>query len=103
MKSRKPDPSMRRAALTCCAAIALAMATACSGRTSGTTGSVGVTECDEYVTKVNACMAKEPRMKAMEPGFKAQQDAWKQMAKNNAATVQANCKTALQSLPQSCR
>jgi hypothetical protein len=76
---------------------------ACSGRSASTTGSVGVAECDEYVTKVNACMAKEPRMKAMEPGFRAQQDAWKQMAKNNAATVQANCKTALQSLPESCR
>jgi hypothetical protein len=76
---------------------------ACSGRGASTTGSVGVAECDEYVTKVNACMAKEPRMKAMEPGFRAQQDAWKQMAKNNAATVQANCKSALQSLPESCR
>jgi hypothetical protein len=43
-------------------------------------------------------MAKDTRLKAMEPGFKAQQDAWKQMARTNAATVQANCKTALQSL-----
>jgi hypothetical protein len=48
-------------------------------------------------------MAKEPRMKAMEPGFRAQQDAWKQMAKTNTATAQANCKSALQSLPESCR
>jgi hypothetical protein len=47
---------------------------------------------------MNACMSKEPRLKAMEPGFHAQQDAWKQMARTNTATVQANCKTALASL-----
>jgi hypothetical protein len=85
------------------AVLVFAMPLACSGRSTSATASIGVAECDEYIAKVNACMAKEPRMKAMEPGFKAQQDAWKQMAKTNAATVQTNCKTALQSLPQSCR
>lgn len=78
--------------------LALAAGFGCSGRSTSATGSTGVAECDEYVTKMTACMAKEPRMKAMEPGFRAQQDAWKQMAKTNAATVQANCKTALESV-----
>jgi hypothetical protein len=85
------------------ALLVFAFPIACSGRSAGTSGSIGVAECDEYATKVNACMAKEPRLKAMEPGFRAQQDAWKQMAKTNATTVQANCKTALESLPQNCR
>jgi hypothetical protein len=70
----------------------------CSGRSTSTTGSIGLAECDEYVTKMTACIGKNPAMKAMEPGFKAQQDAWKQMAGTNPATVQANCKTALASL-----
>jgi hypothetical protein len=85
------------------AVLMFAIPLACSGRSTSTTASIGVAECDEYATKVNACMAKEPRMKAMEPGFRAQQDAWKQMAKTNTATVQANCRSALQSLPESCR
>ncbi len=84
------------------ALLALATAFGCSGRSTSATVSIGVAECDEYVTRMTACMAKEPRMKAMEPGFRAQQDAWKQMAKTNAATVQANCKSALTSLPPSC-
>ena len=83
--------------------LALVVAFGCSGRSTSATGSIGVAECDEYVAKMSACMAKEPRMKAMEPGFRAQQDAWKQMAKTNTATVQANCKTALESLPHDCR
>jgi hypothetical protein len=85
------------------AVLVFALPVACSGRSNATSGSIGVAECDEYVAKLNACMAKEPRMKAMEPGYRAQQDAWKQMAKTNAATVQSNCKSALQSLPQDCR
>jgi hypothetical protein len=78
--------------------LALAVTSACSGRSSNATTSIGVSECDEYVTKMNACIAKSAQMKAMEPGFRAQQDAWKQMATTNASTVRANCKMALESL-----
>jgi hypothetical protein len=75
-----------------------ALTAACSSHSSTTNASIGVADCDQYVSRMNACMAKDPRMKAMEPGFRAQQDAWKQMAKTNAATVQSNCKAALESL-----
>jgi hypothetical protein len=85
------------------AVLVFALPLACSGRSASTTGSTGVAECDDYVAKMNSCMAKEPRLKAMEPAIRAQQDAWKQMAKTKAATVQANCAAALQSLPQSCQ
>jgi hypothetical protein len=87
------------------ALVVLTATLACSGRTSGSAGSIGVAECDEYVARMNACMTKDARLKAMEPAFKSQQDAWKQMARSNTATVQSNCKTALQSLSAnpSCR
>jgi hypothetical protein len=78
--------------------LAIGFISACSGKSSNATTSIGVSECDEYVTKMNACIAKSPQMKAMEPGFRAQQDAWKQMAPTNASTVRANCKIALESL-----
>jgi hypothetical protein len=71
---------------------------ACSGRSSGGAGSIGLAECDEYVTRMNACITKDAHLKAMEPALKSQQDAWKQMARSNTATVQADCKRALQSL-----
>ena len=77
----------------------------CGERNTRTSPSVGVAECDEYVAKMNACIERDPRMKAMGPGFRAQQDAWKQLAKTDAASAQANCKMALASLAAtpSCR
>ena len=56
-------------------------------------GSIGVPECDEYITKYSACIAKMPanQKTIVEQGFKAQQDAWKA----SAATPQG--KTALKS------
>jgi hypothetical protein len=86
------------AVLTAIALIALAGCLGCKGRATGATDSVNLADCDEYITKVNACMAKDPHMRAMEPAFRAQEDAWKQMARTDTATVQANCKTALASL-----
>jgi hypothetical protein len=67
---------------------------ACGGR-AARADSVGVAECDEYLAKVQACMASEPRIKAMAAGYAAQKDAWKQMARTNAADVKTNCKAAL--------
>jgi hypothetical protein len=88
---------MRLATTVCVVLLSLAGVQGCSGRKTSA-DSIGVAECDEYVAKMNACMSKEPRLKAMEPGFHAQQDAWRQMARTNTAAVQANCKTALASL-----
>jgi hypothetical protein len=67
----------------------------CSGRTARS-DSIGVAECDEYLAKVQSCMTTDPRLKAMAPGYAAQRDAWKQMARTNAAGVKANCKAALE-------
>lgn len=69
---------------------------ACGGHSASRSDSVGVVECDEYLTKVQACMATEPRIKAMAAGYAAQKDAWKQMARTNAADVKTNCKAALE-------
>jgi hypothetical protein len=70
---------------------------ACGGRTPGP-DAIGVPECDEYVVRMQACVTRDPGAKAMEPAFRAQRDAWKQMVRGDRATVQANCKVALQSL-----
>ena len=70
---------------------------ACGGRT-GHADSVGIADCDDYIAKMQACAAHDPRVRATEPALRAQRDAWKQMAKSDRATAEANCKTALASL-----
>jgi hypothetical protein len=77
--------------------VAAVGAVACSGRSPGP-DPVGVTECDEYLSRVQSCASRDPRIKAMEPAFKAQRDAWKQMAGRDGASVKTNCKAALESL-----
>lgn len=68
-------------------------------------GSIGIKECDEYVTKYEGCFAKmDPITKAAaEPGFKAQRDAFKQTAAaattpEAKAAVANSCKQALTAL-----
>jgi hypothetical protein len=90
-----------RALVLAMAAAILAPSFACSGRTAAPADGVGVAECDEYYAKIQACLSRDPRVKAMEPAYKAQQDAWKQMVKTDRATVQRNCKAALASFTAS--
>jgi hypothetical protein len=84
---------IRAAGAVACLSFAIA---ACGSGSKNAT--IGVTECDDYVAKIQACMAKDPRAKAMEAGFKAQRDAWKQMAATNRDTARANCTAALEAL-----
>lgn len=62
-------------------------------------GGTGIKECDDYITKVEACFGKmDPATKAAsEPGFKAQRDAWKAAAASNKDATQKGCKSALDS------
>lgn len=70
--------------------------------TAGGGGSIGVAECDEYVTKYSACIAKMPAAAkpTAEQGFKAQQDAWKASAATpeGKAMLKTMCKTTLDTL-----
>jgi hypothetical protein len=65
-------------------------------------GAIGVAECDEYITKYSACIAKMPAASksTAEAGFKAQQDAWKASAATPAgkAALKTGCKITLDSL-----
>ncbi|MDB4934724.1 MAG: hypothetical protein JWP87_1696 [Labilithrix sp.] len=65
-------------------------------------GAIGVAECDDYVTKYAACIAKMPAASqaTAQQGFKAQQDAWKASAATPAgkAALKVGCKATLDSL-----
>ena len=66
--------------------------------------SIGVTECDEYVTKMRACLDKMPAeaQAASKSGFEQSIAAWKQAASNEAAKpgLASACKAALDALSQ---
>jgi len=59
---------------------------------------IGVTECDDYLKKMEACLGKMPAASkaAMEQGFKASKDAWKQAASTPAGKegLKTACKAA---------
>jgi hypothetical protein len=63
---------------------------------------IGVSECDEYVTKYEACIKKAggPAAAAAEPGLKAQRDAFKQSAATpeGKAALKTSCKSMLDGL-----
>jgi hypothetical protein len=65
---------------------------------------IGVQECDDYVTKYEACMSKVPAAAkpAMEQAFKAQRDGFKQAASTpeGKAALKTSCKQALDALAQ---
>src|SRR5438270_4985336 len=69
--------------------------------TAGTSGDkIGVPECDEYIAKVEACLAKIPA--AGQPAVKSSLDAMRKSWRDAAATPQgkaglaAGCKQALE-------
>ena len=65
-------------------------------------GSIGVAECDEYVTKYTACIGKMPAAAktTAESGLKTQADAWKASAATpeGKAALKVGCKATLDSL-----
>ena len=76
-------------------------ATNTAANTSTTSGDkVGVPECDEYIAKVEACLAKVPA--AGQPAVKTSLDAMRKSWRDAAATPQgkaglaAGCKQALE-------
>jgi hypothetical protein len=57
---------------------------------------IGVKECDDYLAKVDACLAKDATLKAqLGPGVNAQRDAWKTTALNNRESLRSSCKLIL--------
>src|SRR5215472_6101211 len=67
----------------------------------GASAGTGVQECDDYITKYEACISKmDPMAKAAaEPAFKAQRDSFKQAAGTPEAKAQlkTTCKQLLDS------
>ena len=67
-------------------------------------GEIGIAECDEYVTKMRACLEKMPAeaKAATQQGFEQSITAWKQAASNEAAKagLASGCKSALDALAQ---
>ena len=63
---------------------------------------IGVQECDDYITKYAACIAKMPAAAKgpAETGFKTQKDAWKAAAATPQGKegLKTGCKMALDAL-----
>ena len=70
--------------------------------TASSGGAIGVAECDDYITKYSACIAKMPAAAktTAEQGFKAQQDAWKASAATpqGKAALKTGCAGAVAAL-----
>ena len=89
-------------------------ATGCGKKEESTTGttaapagaSVGVPECDAYLTKYEACIGKMsgPAKMAAEPALKAQRDSFKQAAATPAgkASLANTCKQSMESIKATC-
>lgn len=69
-------------------------------------GSIGVPECDAYLTKYEACIAKMsgPAKMVAEPALKIQRDSFKQSAATPAgkASLANTCKQSMESIKPSC-
>lgn len=68
-------------------------------KTAASAESIGVKECDDYFTKVQACVGKmSPEAKpAMESAMKTNREAWREAAKKAASqeSLKGGCKAAL--------
>jgi hypothetical protein len=80
--------------------IVLTIVAGCGGRTASG-DSVGVSACDNYVARVQACAAKDPRIQAMRAAYNAQRDAWAQAARANAEQVRMQCVAAIEAFARS--
>ena len=68
--------------------------------------SVGVAECDAYFKAVEACVSKNPAMKAaMDSAMKQNREAWKQAAATPQGKegLKTGCKAATDALAASCK
>lgn len=67
---------------------------------------IGVKECDDYVTKYEACINKmgAAAKTAAEPGFKAQRDAFKQAAATpeGKKALATQCTAAMDAIKTTC-
>lgn len=74
----------------------------CKKKDAAGADSTGVAECDEYVTKYEACMSKMPvAAKAqMEQAFKAQRDGFRQTAATpeGKTALKTSCKQLVDAL-----
>lgn len=109
---------MKKVLFPATAALALGFALACGGSstttpppppppsTTAAAGSVGVPECDDYITKMEACMSSmDPAMKSQyESAFKSTRDAWTQAAATPQGKegLKIGCQSALTSMPSTC-
>lgn len=75
-----------------------------SGSGGGGSVNTGVAECDEYITKFEACIGKmDPAAKAAaEPGFKTQRESFKQAASTAAGkeALKTQCKSLIDAMKQ---
>jgi hypothetical protein len=65
--------------------------------------SIGVPECDDYLKKMEACLAKMPAEAkvAIEQGFRQSREAWKQaVAAGGKDNLKPGCQAALAALDQ---
>lgn len=88
------------------------LAAGCGGEKSGSgeaaAEKIGVQACDDYIGKMDACMAKmtEDEKRAMQSGFKDTREAWKQAAAKGGTEkerLQPICEAALASMPAKCK
>lgn len=74
------------------------------GSTAASADSIGVTECDDYLKKMESCLGKMPAQAkaASEAAFKQNRDAWKQAASTPAGKegLKTACKAALDAIAQ---
>lgn len=73
--------------------------------TTSSAGQIGVTECDEYITKTEKCLEKMPEASraTFKTGIDATINAWKQSATTPEAkaSLATGCKAALDGMKQS--
>ena len=73
-----------------------------AGAAAASGDAIGVAECDEYIKKYSACIAKMPAAAKApaETGFKTMKDAWKTAASTPQGKegLKTGCKAALDGL-----
>lgn len=96
---RTREPPMSRIAIIILSTWISVPVAACNPGGPATSSPTGVQDCDEYITKVEACLAKNLALKASaEQAFRVKWDAVKQIAVTDKATVMFQCKMSLSTL-----
>jgi hypothetical protein len=79
-----------------------------SGEAAAGGDKIGIQACDDYITKMEACLGKmDPAAKAAtETSFKQTRDAWKAAAAQGGAAKDAlkqGCEAAVAAIPPNCK